>query len=138
MGDDAPSFLGTGWQFPPGFSANGADVLLAAGVDDIEQSLQILLGTLPGERVMQEDFGCDLSGFLFEETGQGLCNGLGRLVREAILYYETRVRLETLEVTESDLTPGLLAIDLVYTVISTNSRYNMVYPFYLNESQPTP
>ena len=136
MPDNPGSFLGIGWNFPPTFTANGVDVLLVTGVDDIQQSLQILLATAQGERLMQEDFGCDLSSFLFEEIDQGLNNSLSRLLGDAILYYEPRITLENLEISESEDTAGLLLINLIYTVKSTNSRYNMVYPFYLNEAQP--
>lgn len=134
---DAPtSFLGVGWHFPPTFTASGADVRLVTGVDDIHESLQILLSTAQGERIMQEDFGCDLRGFLFEGINQGLINRLSRLLEDAILYHEPRITLEDLKITESKDVTGLLLINLVYTVKSTNSRYNMVYPFYLDEGQP--
>ncbi len=136
MQDELTSFLGAGWHFPPTFTANGADVLLVTGVDDIQQSLQILLATAQGERIMQEEFGCDLGGFLFEGVNQGLINSLNGLLEDAILYHEPRITLEDLKITESKEVIGLLLINLVYTVKSTNSRYNMVYPFYLNEAQP--
>ena len=129
-----PAFLGRGWRFPPAFTPGGGDVLMAEGAEDIAQSLQILLGTAPGERVMQPDFGCDLNGVLFEEMDQGLINTLTGLISDAILYHEPRIKLDSLDVSESDKTPGLLLISLEYTVRATNSRYNMVYPFYLNEA----
>ena len=57
---DGNSFLGTGWSFPPSFAASGGDVHVVSGVEDIEQSLAILLSTQRGERVMRDGFGCDL------------------------------------------------------------------------------
>ena len=60
-------FLGIGWAFPPRFAAGGAEVAMATGNDDIEQSLAILLATRRGERVLQDDFGCELGDFLFGE-----------------------------------------------------------------------
>src|SRR5438045_1833320 len=71
MADDA-SFLGAGWTFPPLFAAGGAEVHIASGVEDIEQSLTILLRTRRGERVMQDNFGCELSEFVFGALSQGL------------------------------------------------------------------
>ena len=56
------SFLGTGWSFPPTFRKGGADVEMAAGSEDIHQSLQILLSTRLGERILQPEFGCDFIG----------------------------------------------------------------------------
>lgn len=134
------SFLGTGWSFPPTFTldertgAGGAGVEMVTGPADIHQSLQILLATGLGERVMQEDYGCELSSVLFEEIDQGLLNSLNRLISDAILYHEPRITLDDLDVSESEREPGLLLIRLDYTIRGTNSRFNMVYPFYLNEA----
>ena len=128
------AFLGTGWGFPPAFSAGGATVQLVSGADDIQQSLQILLSTQLGERVMQDYFGCDLNNVLFEEMDQGLVNTLTNLVSDAILYFEPRITLDNLDVSESDSQQGLLLVSIEYTIRSTNSRFNMVYPFYVNEA----
>lgn len=129
-----PSFLGRGWSFPPGFGAGGAEVEMVSGVEDIHQSLQILLSTRLGERVMQEEYGCDIQHVLFEERDQNMVNALSRFVSDAIIYHEPRIILDQLDVSESDEQPGLLLIAIEYTVASTNSRFNMVYPFYINEA----
>jgi len=128
------SFLGSGWSFPPGFASAGSDVHTVSGVADIEQSLAILLSTRRGERVMQDEFGCELSEFLFGEISQGLIGRLRDLIADAILHHEPRITLNGIEVTESGAEDGLLSIAIDYTVRATNSRYNMVYPFYLNEA----
>ncbi len=132
-GTDA-SFLGKGWSFPPAFSRNGCDVQYVLEHEDIQQSLQILLNTAQSERIMREDFGCDLQRFMFEEISQSLINSLTRLITDAVLYYETRIELNTIDVNESAEIDGLLSIAIDYTVRSTNSRFNLVYPFYLNEA----
>ncbi len=129
-----PSFLGTGWSFPPTFTPGGAEVELVSGTDDIHQSLQILLSTRLGERVMHEDFGCDLHYVLFEEIDQSLVNTLTSIISDAILYHEPRIILNQLDVSESQSQQGLLLISLNYTIRGTNSRFNMVYPFYINEA----
>lgn len=134
MADGQPAFLGTGWHFPPTFSQSGAEVQTVSAEDDIRESLEILLATAQGERIMQEDFGCDLNSVLFEEIDQSLLNRLTQLISDAILYYEPRITLDDLNVSESPETQGLLLISIEYTVASTNSRYNLVYPFYVNEA----
>ena len=131
-----PSFLGTGWSFPPAFTRDGGDVLMVSGVEDIHQSLQILLSTQMGERIMQDDFGCDMNAVLFEEMDQGLVNTLTTQISDAILNYEPRITLDNLDISEHESEQGLLLISIEYTVRSTNTRYNMVYPFYLNEAVP--
>lgn len=134
MGTD-PSFLGTGWSFPPAFTKSGAHVEMAAGTEDIHQSLQIILSTQLGERIMQEGFGCDLNSAIFEEIDQSMVNTLMGMMSDAILYHEPRISLDKLDISESQTQQGLLLISIEYTVRSTNSRFNMVYPFYINETQ---
>ena len=107
---------------------------MVSEVEDIHQSLQILLSTRMGERVMQDDFGCDLNNVLFEEMDQGLINNLNSLISNAILYHEPRITLDNLDISESETYQGLLLISITYTVQSTNSRFNMVFPYYLNEA----
>ena len=128
------SFLGTGWSFPPTFTKGGAEVEMASGTDDIKQSLIILLQTRLGERTLQEDFGCEMNGFLFEEIDGRLINRITSLISNAVLYFEPRITLDKLDIDRSDAVAGLLLINIAYTVRSTNTRYNMVYPFYLNEA----
>ena len=135
MPDEAP-FLGQGWSFPPAFSRGGAEVETVAGIEDVHQSLRILLSTLPGERVMQESFGCDLESVLFEEVDQGLINTVTRLVTNAILDHEPRIELDRIDVEETVASAGGRALRLAihYTILGTNSRFNMVFPFYLDEA----
>lgn len=135
--DSNPSFLGVGWSFPPSFGLGGADLATVKGAEDIHQSLEILFGTLPGERILREDYGCDLREFQFEEMDRTLINRLTTQISEAILYHEPRIILDDLEISESGSRDGLLLISLQYTITATNSRYNMVYPFHILESSPS-
>ncbi len=132
--NSANSFLGRGWHFPPAFSEGGADVKMAEAEEDIEQSIRIILGTRPMERTMQEDFGCDIKEFLFEALSQRVVTGIEQEISESLLYYEPRIEVEEVNVDDSKLESGMLLINLRYFVRSTNTRYNMVYPFYLGEA----
>src|SRR5688572_15116792 len=129
----APSFLGTGWSFPPAFSKGGAEVAVVSDAEDVHQSLQILLATRRGERPMQETFGCNLDAAMFEEMDQGLINRVTSLIHDAILEHEPRVELGDVDVSPGQ-EAGELRIRIEYSVLGTNSRYNMVFPFYLNEA----
>lgn len=128
------AFLGRGWSFPPAFSRGGAGVEMVENAEDIHQSLQILLGTTRGERVMLESFGCDLSGLLFEEGDHWLRSRIQSLVRDAITEHEPRVLLDEVTVDGQELRSGALRVSVRYTVRGTNSRFNMVFPFYLTEA----
>ena len=128
------SFLGKGWAFPPRFDDGGGALATVEGAEDISQSLEILLSTRIGERVMRHDFGCDLSEYQFGEINQSLVNNLTALVSGAIIAHEPRIKLEAVDVSDSQVEYGLLSIRIDYTIRATNSRYNMVYPFYLYEA----
>jgi len=133
------AYLGRGWAFPPEFGPGGAEVAMVAGEEDIAQSLTILFGTALGERVMREDFGCDLSRYMFEEIDQALLTSIRDAVSDAILYHETRIRLDGVDVAKNGETPGLIVIAVRYTIRANNTRFNMVYPFYINEAvRPQP
>ena len=130
----APKFLGTGWHFPPQFSENGKEVETVSGVDDIHQSIQIILSTRINERVMREDFGCELADYLYEEIDQGLMSNIENAVTTALIRHEPRIRVEVVDVRENSEKVDMLNIAIRYLVRTTNSRFNMVYPFYINEA----
>ena len=127
-------FLGSGWSFPPKFYAEGAELAMVVGEEDIKQSLQILLSTTINERIINSGFGCDLDRFLFEEISQGIMNSIQHTVSEAILQHEPRIQVDEVQLDNSDSENGLLTISVEYTVRSTNNRFNLVYPFYINEA----
>ena len=85
---------------------------------------------------MLPEYGCNLRDFQFEPINASFVAFIKDLVRTAIIYYEPRILVENVEVTEStaaETYDGLLFISVDYTVRSTNSRFNFVYPFYLTE-----
>ena len=128
-----PPFLGRGWAFPPSFGAGGSDVEMVSGAAEVAESLQILFSTEPGERPMRGAFGSSLSRYMFAEIDQSMLTSVRGAIYDAILAYEPRIEIDALEVVESGETPGLLTISLLYTLRGTNSRYNLVYPFYVRE-----
>ena len=125
------SFLGTGWTFPPRFERDGRAALVS-DEPDIRESLFILLSTVPGERIMHPTFGCGLRALVFENVTENTITRLKDMVTRAILYFEPRITLEQLAVDTGEMQEGLLKIQIDYRVRATNSRYNMVYPFYVD------
>jgi phage baseplate assembly protein W len=130
---DPQSFLGTGWSFPPGFSRADNSVTMVSDIADIEDSIRIILSTTPGERIMQPKFGCDLKRLAFEKIDSTLIASLEHLIYHALLEFEPRVTFISIEVPERDDLDGMLPIRINFKVISTNSRHNIVFPFYLIE-----
>lgn len=134
----AADFLGTGWHFPPTFTDQGGGVWQVAGEECIRQSLQILLTTAQGERVMREDFGCDLQRFLFEEMDSRLAGDVAAFVKSALLRHEPRIVVDSVVADADPVLDGVLVIQVGYRIPGTNSRYNLVYPFYLREGAGAP
>ena len=139
MKEKINSFLGTGWAFPPEFNFDLGTVECIEDEDDIKQSLRIILGTIPGERIMFPTFGCGIRKFVFESNDPTQISMLKDAIYDAILYHEPRIKLEKIDIKDNtqindDIqNEGLIHIHIYYTVIITNTRSNMVYPFYLKE-----
>ena len=127
------SFLGTGWNFPPSFDKTLADVSMVSDEADVQSSLEILLTTRPGERIMRPDYGCNLDELLFEPLTTTFKTFIKDLVTTAILYHEPRIEVNKIDIDETDELEGRVVIAIEYTIRSTNSRYNFVFPFYRNE-----
>jgi uncharacterized protein len=131
------SFLGKGWSFPPSFDNKFGTVQIVSSEADVAESLQILLSTRQGERLMDPRFGCNLDVLLFEPITTTLIAYVKELIRTAVLYYEPRIDLESININTVEVHDGLILIELDYLILATNSRYNLVYPFYLEEGSIT-
>jgi Bacteriophage baseplate protein W len=127
-------FLGNGWSFPPAFRNQPGEVVMTAGVADIERSLQIIFTTALGERIMQPTFGCSLDDAVFDPMNTSRVTYIENLIRTAILFHEPRIDAKSVTV-RPDPPEGLLRIEVDYAVRGTNSRFNFVYPFYVNEAR---
>ena len=127
------SFLGRGWAFPPRFDPVARTVRMVEAERDIAESLAILVRTRPGERVMQPTYGCGLDGMLFETISEGVVTEIRDLIERAILFFEPRVEVERITVGTGRSVDGVLDISIEYRVRSTNTRNNIVYPFYFRE-----
>ena len=128
------SFLGTGWGFPPAFSNKAAQVGLLSDEDDIQSSLEILLSTRQGERVMRQDYGCNLDEMVFEPLTTTFKTYIKDLISTAILYYEARIEVNKIEIDDTGELEGRILILIDYTIRATNSRFNFVFPFYKTET----
>jgi uncharacterized protein len=123
------SFLGTGWSFPPEFLPTTGEVVMTADEEDIQSSLKILFGTAIGERIFNPKYGLSMQEILFEPMSTTLKTDLTDRIKIAILIYEPRIDLLSLELDTTAETEGKISIVMEYAVRATNSRYNLVYPF---------
>jgi hypothetical protein len=127
------SFLGRGWSFPPEFNRESKAVKMLEDEEDIRSSLHILLSTRLGERIMVPGYGCNLDELLFSPLNLTLKTYVIDLIRTAILYYEPRIDVNKIDIDPADELNGVLLINIDYTIRATNSRMNIVYPFYKEE-----
>ena len=125
-------FLGRGWSFPLELSASG-ELEYSAEEAKVQQSLLIILGTARGERVMRPEFGSRLRELVFAPVSSATRSLVSRYVTEALVKWEPRAEILGVEVAGEEAHLGKLLINVDYRVRATNSRFNLVYPFYLRE-----
>lgn len=131
--EERKSFLGRGWAFPPEFSKTTKAVAMLEDEEDIHSSLEILLSTKLGERIMVPNYGCNLDELMFKPLNLTLKTFVTDLIKTAILYHEPRIDVDKINIDPTNEPEGVLLINIDYTIRTTNSRKNMVYPFYKNE-----
>lgn len=124
-------FLGRGWGFPTALDADGR-VVPVVGEAAVEQSVRLILSTAVGERIMRPDFGCGLHGRIFDP---GTTESTGQLIgdiRSALARWEHRAELVDMSIGVDDTDQSKRLIELTIQIKGTNSRFNLVYPFYVD------
>jgi phage baseplate assembly protein W len=127
-------FLGRGWSFPPTFDRRSGQVVMVEYEQDVEQSLRILFSTSLRERTLLPAYGCTLQDHVFDPIDDALFTQLHDLISRAVLYFEPRISVNEIELEQDACNSGQVNIVLSYTVRQTNTRSNLVYPFYLAEA----
>ena len=125
----AHEFLGRGWSFP--IAADGGRIVEIGQDDKIRQAIEIILRTAPGERVARPDFGCGIHDLVFESLSSDLLGRVISTVSEALAAWEPRIDVLEVNAQPDAEQPNRLLIEIDYRVRSTNSRLNLVFPFYL-------
>lgn len=130
---DENDFYGQGWDFPPSFDVEEAGIRMSRGVDDINKSIQIIITTRLGERIMRPKFGCGMDDFVFESIDSATLTFIEDMIRTAIVYHEARIDVEEINL-DLDGGSGKLLISIYYKLRQENSRFNFVFPYYINEA----
>lgn len=129
-----PPYLGKGWDFPPTFLEKKGEIKMISDVEDIEKSLQIIVTTRRGERIMRPKFGCDLTDKIFENLNATQINIMKNRVEEAIILYEPRIDVIKIALDTQNILEGKFLIKVEYIIRATNTRRNIVFPYYLTEA----
>lgn len=125
-------FLGSGWKFPISIDDNGNFTLVSED-EDIKEAILIILNTSPGERVMRPEFGCGIHNYVFSVINNSNLKLIEEEIEKALILYEPRIVLENIQISVDENEGSKLIISIEYNVKSSNSRHNLVYPFYLTE-----
>lgn len=129
---DRRDFLGAGFRFP--FQVTPRGRLAGSRAEErIEESLYLILGTRPGERLMQPAFGCAIHTLLFAPNNPATRTRAVEYVRRALVAWEPRIDVLDVGTETTDADPGLLLIRVDYRLRANNAVGNLVYPFYITE-----
>jgi uncharacterized protein len=130
MPDVTKDFLGAGWRFPPRLDARGR-IELIHQEQDVEESIQIILQTHQGERLMRPEFGSELFRLQFAPNDAATAGLARRYVQEALTRWEPRIEVMEVHAAPDERDYGRLLINIRYFVPATNSERNLVFPFYV-------
>lgn len=125
-------FLGVGVSFP--LRMEEGKLALAKYEDSIKESIKIILGTSKGERVMRPDFGCGLSELVYSKNDTAAASLAIFYIQEALKKWEPRIELMKVDANADRKEGNKMILSIEYRVVSSNNRYNLVYPFYLERS----
>ena len=130
--ESAHGFLGSGWSFPVRFTTGNLQLEVSSDQANVKESIDIILNTRKGERIMHPDFGLGLHQFVFRKMDEGLKGDIIDTVQFSLLHHEPRISVKSVAVNFSD-TDGLITISVGYLYNQTNTRHNYTFPFFLKE-----
>jgi phage baseplate assembly protein W len=122
--------IGSGLAFPLQVDRRGG-IALARDETDIEQAIELILATAPGERPMRPEFGCGVHDYVFDTIDATTVGLMETAIREALDRWEPRVVVQKVDFNLDGVGEGRLMIDIGYRVRATNNERNLVYPFYV-------
>ncbi len=122
--------IGKGWAFPPKLDQQGG-LALTTERDELDQSIQIILGTSPGQRVMRPTFGCRLHELVFAPNNSSTAAQARRYVEEALGMWEPRIHVTKVEIGPDSQDTSRLLIEIEYKIKVNHDKRSLVYPFYI-------
>jgi phage baseplate assembly protein W len=128
------SLLGTGWAFPVTTDPRGA-IKTSREEKNIEESIRLILGTTPGERLMHPDFGCAINNMVFSPNSSRSIALAVEQVKEALVKWEPRIIVKDVSGKRAGDDETIIQIHIAYELRSVNTFFNLVYPFYLERGE---
>ena len=106
---------------------------MVSAEQNIRENLEVLLTTIPGERVVLPTFGADTTQLVFEELDAAFEARFKNVVTDAILYFEPRIKVESIKIEMDNALEGIVNVSIDYTIREINTRSNFVFPYFLIE-----
>lgn len=121
-------------KFPPEVDPATGRFVTVSGNRAVKESLYIILMTQTTERITRPGFGSDIMSYTFMDTGSTMISIFRRNITETILAQEPRISDVDVRV-EYNEGQNAMIISIDYLVASTNTRDNLVFPFYLDRGE---
>ncbi|MDD3569601.1 MAG: GPW/gp25 family protein [Lachnospiraceae bacterium] len=122
-----------GWNFPVMVDSKTGKIKVTDIKSDIRQSIMILLSTVPGERLLHSDYGCNLHRFMFEPITYELVKAIREEVLRSIIKWEKRVYNVDVSVLHDVEDDSRLVITISYIIPEIREADNINYVFSLLE-----
>jgi uncharacterized protein len=135
--NERKEFLGRGWAMPVSLDRRTGLVSSTAYEEDVRQSIQIILETSPGERVMRPNFGCGIHEMVFAAVDSTTLQRIRSMVEEALRRCEARIDVLGVNVDPAATSEGKLLVEVEYRIRRTNQIGNLVFPFHFREGGQT-
>lgn len=130
-------FLGKGLRFPVSINLNGG-VSSSQLEENVRQSLFVILGTAPGERLNRPRFGCRIHDLMFAPNNAVTAARAEVFCEEAIYKFEPRIEKVTCRAQADPDEPNRLDIRIEYVIAGKHDTRNLVFPFYLKTEEDEP
>lgn len=122
--------VGRGWAWPLGIDNQGHMALTDEAIE-VSQSMEIILRTMPGQRVMRPEFGCRIHDLVFAPNNLQTAVTAQHYVEQALERWEPRIEVVQVDARPNPEAPTELIIEIEYIIKATRDPRTLVFPFYL-------
>lgn len=120
-----------GWKFPVGPDPSTGRMRMSTGIDDIRESVRIILFTNLGERIMEPNFGSDIRKYVFSPSSDGTYALLGAEIQRAIMEWEPRVKDVSVDIRPSK-DGEAVRVDVNLAKVTDDEMLRLSYDIELN------
>lgn len=105
-----------GVALPLTYDSGDGFTMLKRIQDVIKQNFKMLILTIPGERVMEPDFGVGLKKYLFENFSDSVYAEIDTRIRKQVSIYMPALIIQEIEFASTDQDNNTLAIFISYRI----------------------